>query len=71
MTNKEIERVRSLAREVREIAELPVQQENIRLWKGINDKKMIRPTVLTRDTKKFLLSQGTDELDNQCSDPFL
>lgn len=69
--NKELERVRSLARQVREIADLDIQKTNIQLWKGINDSKMIRPTILTRDTKKFLLSQGTDELDNQCTDPFL
>lgn len=68
--NTELERVRSLARQVKEIAELDIQQENIKLWKGVNDGKMIRPTVLTRDTKKFLLSQGTTELDNQCTDPF-
>lgn len=69
--NKDLERVRSLAREVREIAELDIQQKNIALWKGVNDSKMIRPTILTRDTKKFLLSQGNTELDNQCTDPFL
>ncbi len=68
--NKELQRVRSLARQVKEISQLDVQRENIRLWKGINDCKMIRPAVLTRDTKKFLLSQGTTELDNQCEDPF-
>ena len=71
MTNKEIQRVRTLAEKVREIAELDIQQKNIQLWKGINDSKMIRPTILTRDTKKFLLSQGTSELDNECEDPFL
>ncbi|MGI6028289.1 MAG: hypothetical protein ACOX81_02620 [Candidatus Heteroscillospira sp.] len=68
--NKDLERVRALAREVREIADLDIQKKNISLWKGVNDRKMIRPTVLTRDTKKFLLSQGTTELDNQCQDPF-
>ena len=68
--NKELQRVRSLARQVKEISQLDVQRENIRLWKGINDCKMIRPAVLTRDTKTFLLSQGTTELDNQCEDPF-
>jgi len=69
--DKDILRVRSLASEVREIADLATQKETIKLWKGINDGKMIRPTILTRDTKKFLLSQGTTELDNQCEDPFL
>ncbi len=68
--NKELQRVRSLARQVKEISQLDVQRENIRLWKGRNDCEMILPAVLTRDTKKFLLSQGTKELDNQCEDPF-
>ncbi|MGE4354411.1 MAG: hypothetical protein AB7D36_10035 [Oscillospiraceae bacterium] len=69
--NTDLERVRALARQVREIADLDIQKENIKLWKGINDCKMIRPTILTRDTKKFLLSQGTTEFDNKCTDPFL
>lgn len=68
--NTDLNRVRALAREVKEIAQLDVQQTNIGLWRGINDFKMIRPTILTRDTKKFLLSQGNTELDNQCEDPF-
>ena len=68
--DKELERVRELARQVREIAELDIQKKNIKLWKGVNDFKMIRPPVLTRDTKRFLLAQGTTELDNQCRDPF-
>ena len=40
--NREQERVRSLAAQVREIAELDIQKKNIELWKGINDFHMLR-----------------------------
>ena len=69
--NREVLYVRELARKVREIAELDIQKENKKLWKAVNDGKMIRPVYLTRDTKRVILAEGTQELDNQCTDHFL
>ncbi len=69
--NHERERVRSLARQVREIAEHSQQKTNIKLWTAVNDKKMIQPVVLVRDCPRFLLEEGTDELTLTVSDPLL
>ena len=71
MKNEEVLYVRELAKKVREIAELDIQEENRKLWRAVNDGKMIRPAYLTRDTKRILLAAGTTELDNRCRDPFL
>jgi hypothetical protein len=37
--------LRELGKKVAEIAALPVQQETIALWKGLNDLKPVRPIV--------------------------
>ena len=46
ITQKDRTVVRELARQVAEIAALPVQQETIALWKAINRLKPVRPMVL-------------------------
>lgn len=69
--NSELERVRSLARQVREIAESDQQQANIRLWTAVNDRQMIHPVVIARDYPRILLSEKTDELTTICTDPLL
>ena len=46
-SEKEISVIRGLAREISEIAHLPVQQKKIALWKDLNSLKMKRPMVLT------------------------
>ena len=47
--NKDFNRLRDLAKQVREITESPLQEEHTKLWTAVNDKKMIKPVVLVRD----------------------
>ena len=49
LSQKEVERLQSLGRQIREIAELDIQEENRKLWRAVNDGKMIRPVILARD----------------------
>jgi len=44
--NKDYSILRELAKQVAEIAALPVQQETINLWKALNGLKPIRPMVM-------------------------
>jgi len=67
---KDVTRLRELAKKVREISELPIQQYNKKLWTAVNDLRMIRPVVHTRDYPLFLL-EYEDELTPIISDPFL
>jgi len=46
MTNKEYQILRDLAKQVAEIAVLPIQQETISLWKALNGLKPVRPMVM-------------------------
>lgn len=69
-TNKDFERLRGLAAKVREIAELPVQKENRKLWTAVNDLHMIRPVLHARDLQISLLAYE-DELTATLCDPFL
>jgi hypothetical protein len=46
MTNKEYQILRYLAKQVAEIAVLPIQQETISLWKALNGQKPVRPMVM-------------------------
>lgn len=70
MQNEDILYLRELARQVREIALLPVQQENKRLWQSVNDLEMLRPVLHLRDCPLHLLQFG-DELTPRLDDPFL
>ncbi|MGE4283029.1 MAG: hypothetical protein AB7G87_04840 [Clostridia bacterium] len=70
MKKNDIIRLRELAKQVREIAELPVQQTNIKLWQSVNDLKMIRPVVYTRDYPLYLIEYG-NELATTIEDPEL
>lgn len=70
MTDKSVQRLRELAEQVREIAELPVQKENIKLWKAVNDLHMVRPVLHTRDLSTEVLAYE-DELTTQIEDKFL
>lgn len=45
-SHKDREILRELAKQVAEIAALPVQQETIRLWKAHNARKPVRPMVM-------------------------
>jgi len=70
MQNKDVARLRELAKQVREIAELPIQQTNKKLWQAVNDRKMIRPTVFVRDYPIYMIKYK-DELTTTITDPFL
>jgi hypothetical protein len=61
--NKYITRLRELAKQVREIAEDPVQERLKKLWTAVNDKKMIQPLAMTRD---YGLDQITYEDELKC-----
>lgn len=68
--SRDIDRLRTLARQVREIAELPVQKANRKLWESVNDRHMIRPVLHVRDCPLYVL-QHEGELVPQIADPFL
>jgi hypothetical protein len=61
--NKDITRLRELAKQVREIAEDPVQERNKKLWTAVNDKKMIQPLAMVRD---YGLNQLSYEDELKC-----
>lgn len=69
-TSNDVERLRALARQIKEIAELPVQQQNKRLWQKVNDLQMERPVLYTRDYPLHIMHHG-DELVTTIKDPFL
>lgn len=69
MTRKDRDTVRELAREVAEIAALPVQQETIRAHKALNALKPIRPMVMIDQVCWHEMNVG-DELTLRCEDPF-
>lgn len=66
----DIARLRELGRRVQEIAALPIQAENQKLWRAVNDRKMIRPAVFVRDYPIYLIEQG-GELATAIEDEFL
>ena len=70
MDRQDIAAMRELAGKIRDIAGLPVQQENIRLWQSVNDLQMIRPVLHLRDCPLYLL-QTDGELVLTIEDPFL
>jgi hypothetical protein len=70
LENKNYARLRDLGKQVAEIAALPVQQRNKKLWTAVNDLKVIRPVVYVRDYPLYLL-QYNDELVTTIEDPFL
>lgn len=70
LSNQERETLRALGRRLREISELPVQEENRRLWRAVNDGKMIRPVIIARDYPVCLLSEGEDSIHPTIEDPY-
>lgn len=70
LTKKEKETLQSLGRQLREISELPQQEENRKLWKAVNDGKMIRPVIITRDYPVCLLTEGPDAIFPTIEDPY-
>jgi hypothetical protein len=70
MQKKEIARLRELAKQIREIAELPIQDHNRKLWTAVNDRHMVRPLIHVRDYNCYLINYG-DELTTTIEDEFL
>ena len=66
----DIERLSSLARRIRAIADDPIQQHNKRLWQKVNDLDMERPVLFTRDYPLHIMHHG-EELVTTIEDPFL
>ncbi|MBM4041748.1 MAG: hypothetical protein FJ290_24895 [Planctomycetes bacterium] len=69
MSRKEREVLRKLARQVAEIAALPVQQETIKAHKALNALKPVRPMVMIDQVCWHEMNVG-DELTLRCEDPF-
>jgi hypothetical protein len=70
MLKREIVKLQELAKEIREIAELPIQENNRKLWTAVNDLRMIRPVIHVRDYPYYLIRYG-DELTTTIGDEFL
>lgn len=68
--NKEYENLRELAKEIAEIAHLPIQNEKKMLWTANNDLKPIRPMVYI-DQLPWHEFKALDEMKLRCEDPFL
>jgi hypothetical protein len=67
MDNKTLTRLRDLAKQVRDIAGDPVQEENKKLWTAVNDNRMIQPVALVRDYNLDILAYE-DELEAAIED---
>lgn len=63
------QRLRDLARRVQEIAMLPIQETRRQQWRGLNDLKMVKPMVYTRDYVWDMVKIG-DELQTTIEDEF-
>ena len=69
ITQNDKEVLRTLGKQVAEIAALPVQQETIRLWKALNGLRPERPMVMI-DQIPWHEMNVDDELTLQTEDPF-
>ena len=70
MKEKDKTRLRELGVQLAEIASLPIQDKNKKLWIAMNDLRAARPLVNTRDYPYFIL-EYRDELHTTIEDPFL
>jgi len=70
MKTEDTQRLRELAKKVAEIAALPIQEHNRKLWIATNDLKAVRPLVHVRDYYYYLLEYN-DEMRTTIEDPFL
>ncbi len=66
VSNKDLRIVRDLAKEVAEIAALPIQAERIRLWKACNRLTPERPMVLATQQPQGELDAAWTECE--CED---
>jgi hypothetical protein len=69
INNKDLNIIRELARQVAEIAALPVQKETIALWKNLNKLKPVRGMVMI-DQVSWHEMNVNDELTLQTEDGF-
>lgn len=69
MSTADLERVRDLARQVAEIAALPVQEEERRLWRALNGLRPERPMVMI-DQLPWHELDVDGELTVAATDPF-
>ena len=67
MKQKDIDILRRLAEKKAEIAALPVQEENIKLWADTNDLKMQKAPIFINEIPWHEF-KGDKELDLQCED---
>ncbi len=67
MTQKDIDVLRGLAEKKKEIASMPIQKENIKLWTDTNDLKMTKAPIYINEIcwNEF---DGIEELELQCED---
>ncbi|MDF2524450.1 MAG: hypothetical protein K0R31_2091 [Clostridiales bacterium] len=70
MEQNNIKRLRELGKKVKEIAELPIQVTNKKLWTAVNDLNMIRPVIHVRDYPIYIIKYQ-DELTTGIEDEFL
>lgn len=70
MYSNDLEVVRALAKRVEEISALPIQQENINLWKKLNAKTPDRPMVMI-DQIPWHEFMHEESLKLKCEDLFL
>lgn len=67
---KAMRTLRELARKVRDIAEEPVQRENVKLWRRLNSLKKVRPLIMCSPPVE-VWHELIPESDFVCEDSFL
>jgi hypothetical protein len=67
---KDTEIIRTLANRLAEIAALPVQQENKKLWIKLNRLKRTRPLIYINACEPSLWEEIMPDSQLQCGDPF-
>jgi len=67
---QDIARLQELGKQLRDIADMPIQQHNKKLWTAVNDLQMIRPVIHVRDYPLYLIA-FEQELATTIEDDFL
>ena len=70
MKKQDIARLQELGKQLRDIADMPIQQHNKKLWTAVNDLQMIRPVIHVRDYPLYLIA-FEQELETTIEDAFL
>lgn len=69
MINKDYSVLRELAKEVAEVASLPIHKRKIDMWKRLNSLKKVRPLIWINEIPWHEMDIN-NELKNQCEDDF-